>query len=730
MKLKSLVDLNAVRQYLNRIGAEPRSIKTAVVKEHRGNYWKDLAIIRFHRDGNVVASVESFAPTEAEAAAIRAELLGVEWPEIAPLARIINPPKEVQEAGKENVFEFRDESGMIRMLQVRTTRKGEKAYVPYTYWDDGEWRCMEPDGQLPLYNAHLLKDAATIFLHEGAKAAAYVQWMCNGETREARDALNAHPWGSELRNAVHLGWIGGALSPERTDWEAITRNGIKRAYIVADNDDPGRMAVPAISEKLRIPTYCVQFTDEFPPSFDLADKFPDEMFGSAAQFYIGPTFRDCLHPATWATDLVPTPKGKPRPVLRDSFRNTWAYVEEADLFVCLEMPEIMRTEAILNKMLAAFSHVAETSRLIVKAYKGRSTRVCYRPDVVGRSVTFRGSSAINLHVPCNIKPLDGDVAPWLDFLAYLFVHPEERRQVERWCATLIAKPGTRMAYGLLLISEKQGVGKTTLGSHILAPLVGIWNVGFPGETDITSSFNDWVAHKRLAIIGEIYSGNSWKSYNTLKSIITDRDITVNAKYQRQYVIENWCHVLACSNSMRALKMENDDRRWHYPEVTEIPWSRTKFSALRKWIDGGGLSLIRRWAEEYEDYVEPSERAPMTERKKELIEGSRSEAQQEAAALAEAVRDHPDPVAVILKDVVGWCRQNAQGRVYDSDYELKRSMVEVGLSALPKRLKIGARLEYVLVNDRLKDIFQRTEEDQFGEVRKHVKRCNDLMERPM
>jgi hypothetical protein len=482
-----------------------------------------------------------------------------------------------------------------------------------------------------------------------------------------------------------------------------------------------------------MPTFTIQFTDEFPASFDLADPFPKWMFsnGAGERVFIGPQFRDCLHPATWATDLLPPKKegGRPGHVLRDSFKGMWAYIEEADMFVCTEMPEIMRSEAILNKMLASFSHVNDTCRLIVKAYQGRSTRVCYRPDVRGLKVTFRGSSAINLHIPSSIKAVPGDPAPFLEFMEYMFVNDGERQDVLKWCATLIARPEVRMSYGLLLISERQGVGKTTLGAGILAPLVGIQNVGFPGETDITSSFNEWVAHKRLAIVSEIYSGSSWKAYHALKSVITDKDLTVNQKYMRQYVIENWCHVLASSNSMRALKMENDDRRWLYPEVTEAPWSKQKFESLRKWLAGGGLNVIRHWAENFGEYVSQSERAPMTERKREMIEGSRSEAQQEAAALAEVLKELGKPAGLLIKDVVGWVRTHAQGKVFDSDYELRRSMVECGLTAWNKRIKVGGRLQYAVINDELLNIAQ-SGDDALAIIREHIVKASDIMEGQM
>ena len=734
MKIKSLDEVKSVRSYLTRVGAEARSLKTAVIREQFGSYWKDLAVIRFNKDGKVSCSATEYSPTDLEEASIKQEFTTIEWPTIKPLHNIIKPPKQIKDANKEDVYEFRDQAGQIRFVQVRVERKtGKKNYIPWTYWDDDTWRCCEPDGALPLYGADRLKDNYAVFIHEGAKAARKMQWMVDAKDDFAKKALAEHPWGKELSGAAHIGWVGGAMSPYRTDWSILQKMGIKRSYIVADNDEPGRAAVPAISQQLRIPTFMIQFTNEWPASFDLADKFPGYLFGDAGEgkHYVGPSWRDCLHPATWATDLVANQKGKATPVLRDSFKHMWAYVEEADIFICTEMPEIIRSESILNKMLAPFSHAAETSRLITKAYRGRSTRVCYRPDHDGLMVTFRGSSAINLHVPTNIRSSQGDSEPWENFLKYMFVNKSECYEVMKWCATLIARPDIRMGYGMLLVSEKQGIGKTTLGAHILAPLVGDQNVGFPGEADIANSaFNDWMANKRLVVVGEIYSGHSWKAYHALKPVITDKDVTVNQKYMRQYRIENWCHVLASSNSMRALKMENDDRRWFYPEVSEVPWSQKKFIDLRKWIDGGGLAIIKHWSEKFGDYVSVADRAPMTERKKEMIEGSRSEAQSEAVALAECLADIKTPGAIAMKDVVMWVRQASQGRVFDSDYELRKAMTEAGLKAWPKRIKVYGRLQNVVMNEALWDEAKRKKEDSLDIIRSACKKPVDLIEVPL
>lgn len=724
--IKSLTDLKSVEAYLSRIGAEPRSLKTAVVRENHGSYWRDVAVIRFAKDGTV-STDDEFLPTENEAIGIKGEWASVDWPELKKLDRIVDPPKMIKEAKEKDVFEFRGLDGKIIMVQVRIEKKGEKSYVPWTYWTDDMWRCCEPDGDLPLYNAHRLKEASTVFIHEGAKAARRIQELVDSATIEDRKALENHPWGRELSGAVHLGWIGGALSPGRTDWRPLALEGISRAYIVADNDKPGLSAIPKIAFALRIPTYAINFTGEFPPSFDLGDDFPERMF-SENGFYVGPSFRDCLVFATWATDMVTPPRGRPAAVLRENFRGSWVYVAEADVFVCKEMPEMIRTEQILNKVLAPFSHVANTAHLIAKAYEGQHVRMAYRPDISESTVISKGTNAINLYVPPRITPREGDAGMWLEFMSYMFPNEEERKHVLRWCATLIAKPETKMGYGLLLISERQGIGKTTLGSHILAPIIGMWNVGFPSENDINGAFNDWVANRRLAVVGEIYSGSSWKAYNALKGIITDRDITVNQKYQRPYRIDNWCHIIACSNSMRALKMENDDRRWFYPEITENPWPPEKFTKLREWIDGGGLNIIKSWALKFGDYVLPNERAPMTERKREMIEGSRSEAQREAAALAEAALRRGEGIGLGMKDIVEWCRNSSAEKMWDTDYELRKTMVEVGMIKFEKRVLVGNRLQFVLMTPELKDEVSRIEDERerTGLVRERVIRASDLL----
>jgi hypothetical protein len=706
--IKVMTDLPSLAAYLNRIGAEPRSMLVAVVKEQHGQYWQDVAVIRIDKKSGDISADEGYGPTESEAVTIKQEILSAEWPTSVKLGKNYELPEQLKHLKSDDIFELRDRSGKLIMLQVRMTPKkneAEKRYVPWTYWSDKEWRKAEPEGLLPLWGLENIGDHTTAFIHEGAKAARAVTKLINPRTAEEIEALKSHPWGKELSGAVHLGWIGGALNPYRTDWSELQKAGIQRVYIVADNDRPGKAAIPRISFSLRgMLVFSIEFTEVWPASFDLADPFPKKMFSKIGprEYYNGPTFRDVLHPATWATDVIPQPKGKKVYALRKEFVDLWVWVESTDTFICKEMPEINHQMNQFNAMVAPFSHVIGTGQLLHKSYKGRTAKMCYRPDIAARIVTDRTTSAINLHTPSTIKPEEGDAAPWEDFLNYLFPVEREREDVKRWCATLIARPETRMLFGMLLVSERQGMGKSTLGERILAPLVGYANTGFPGERDIVeSNFNGWIANKRLIVVGEIYTGQSFKAYNILKSYLTDKNINVNEKFQRPYTIENWVHVVACSNSKKALRIEETDRRWFYPTVAEIPWTREQWSRFYEWLGSGGLGIIANWAKNYGSYVLPGEHAPMTVSKQALIEDSKGEVLNHWIDILSDVEENDEAVAFALNEVKAVMKKY-HSRVFESPLEFKKEAVKRGWVALPERIGIDGGLSVVVMSPKLNE----------------------------
>jgi hypothetical protein len=87
----------------------------------------------------------------------------------------------------------------------------------------------------------------------------------------------------------------------------------------------------------------------------------------------------------------------------------------------------------------------------------------------------------------------------------------------------------------------------------------------------------------------------------LKDVITEKNKEVNQKYQTAYTVDLWCHLFACSNSMRALRLDNDDRRWFIPRVTEEKNTTELWTKLHHWLAfEDGVGKIKTWMNKYLD----------------------------------------------------------------------------------------------------------------------------------
>ena len=729
-KITSLNDVPSISAYLRRIGAEERSLRVGVVKQTMGNYWKDLATIRFDpvkKAIKVMPEDDNYKPTEAEEKSILEDMDNYVWPAATLLGKIFELPEKLKHVDPDSIFEFRNKEGMLVMLQHRSEPKGggDKAYRPWTYFDDGQWHMAEPEGPLPLWGMEFLGNHSVVFVHEGAKAARAMHRLTNPINEEGRRALAEHPWGASLSNAAHLGWIGGALNPGRTDWSQLTRSGVKTVYIVADNDSPGIEAISKISRHLAgMQVFSIKFNHLFPASFDMADPWPETLFVDRddGKFYIGPLFDECLHSATWAIDWIGGKKKQP--VLRDEFKRQWGWALEADVYVNLLRPAMRYNDKIFNGLASGFGHGIDNIAKMLRAESScHYDKVVYRPDHVERVITHDGSSrVVNLYVPPRITARTGDSGPWLEFMEYLIPDDDERRMLLKWCATLIARPEVRMSYAVLMVSETQGIGKNTLGEKILAPLVGRHNCSFPQEKMVVDSeFNTWMVNKRFVFVGEIYAGRNWKAANELKSCITDRSVTVNEKFMKSYETENWIHVMACSNSTLALKLDLADRRWMVPTLVEAPWPHRKWVWFNRWIEGDGLHIVRNWAEQHGDYVFTGEHAPTTKRKEEMQRESESEAVQLLRKWCEANDDRL--MVVAEKTLRDFLKQNISDRtIYETNTTLRKVMETMGWKVHDDRINIGGFVQSVILSPALskhsEDITDRDEKRKF--IRSNIK----------
>ncbi|PIE12061.1 MAG: hypothetical protein CSA72_02830 [Rhodobacterales bacterium] len=390
-RISNVDQIQIVATYYRRIRAEPYSMFVGRVTQKIDGYDKTVCEIQFDRTGNIEVSnkevsSKTYEPTDAERDAIKIAFQDFEFPKHFPLAALINPPKEFEQASEEDKFVYKTAYGRIAMLEVRVDHdNGHKEYIPFIYMSDGHWYRQRPETGNPIYNLEKARDNLVVYIHEGAKAARKAQELIEGSSRKVQ---TDHPWYQFLRGGVHIGWSGGAYDEHNTDWAQLKRMGVEKAIIIADNDLVGMRAALQISKRLQMDTRIVQFTDEFPACFDLGDEFPDDMFkpmpenskpGGPTRKYIGPSYFDCLHPGTWATDRIKGKDDKTRTILRRHFMDYIRYVEEAEVFVHTDFPQLRESEKAFNARMTAHSHTDKLSKLVLRERTTRIENACLSP---------------------------------------------------------------------------------------------------------------------------------------------------------------------------------------------------------------------------------------------------------------------------------------------------------------------------------------------------------------
>lgn len=709
--VSSLEDIPAVAAYLTRIGAKAINFQSArVEKVDEHGYPRTTGRVTFAGDGTVTVHDEAEAPTPAEQEAIAAAFKRVEFPTMDKLVAIADLPPGVNLSDR-NVWVCHDFDNEVVMIQQRyDTKDGGKGFIPWTRWSDGQWRKMEPE-VMPFYGLPGYREKATLVLHEGAKAAAHIKRLQRGEISADR-----FPWWKELEHAHHVGWIGGVHAVHRSNWEQLAAQAWSRIIVVADNEAHGLKAAKRVAAHFQSDVWILAFDQRFEARFDLADDWPAALFDDRGT-YTGPPMRDFLLPATHATLVLP-PEGRGRPpvVLREEFAALVAYTVEPERIMFLHNPSREYRPDQFNTMIAPLSDTKDTAAKVFGRFECQHDRLIYHPGFTAGTLSVDGSRCFNSHEGSGIAPVDGDPGPWVDYLTHLIPVQEDRAEVERWLATLIACPHVRMTYGMLLISATQGVGKSTLGA-ILRTMLGWRNVSFPNESAIVdSSFNGWMARKRLVFLQEFYSGRSRRTYDKLKTLITDETVHVNEKNVPEYDMENWAHFIACSNSEAALHLDDEDRRWLVPTVTEdATKSRDWWADLHAWLATEGPGIILHWARRVvaeRGAVKTGDHAPMSSRKRTLIEGSRSEGERLAIELGEYLTTPEFDGKVILRttDIRAWiavrrgfCRGGdadlTERRLEKSDTILRALKKVPGITVWADKLrpKFGATRDSIVMN---------------------------------
>lgn len=337
-----------------------------------------------------------------------------------------------------------------------------------------------------------------------------------------------------------------------------------------------------------------------------------------------------------------------------------------------------------------------------------ATELTYAPE----GPRFTESGALNVWPGYGkdgkLKPAQGDVTLWEEFLSYMFQEePEAKQWFCRWLAYPIQHPGTKLATAVVIWGLGQGTGKTML-LEIPGAVYGR-NFTTVNQEDLFGSFNDWADSRQFVLGDEITSGDRRGIADKLKSMITQTRIRVNQKYVKAFEIQDYVNYGFTSNHPNAFIMQEGDRRLfvHRAPDQKKPEAFYRQLARRYLHSNAGQAAMLYWLKNYPlgDF-NPHGAAPFTLGKAEMTDLSKSD----VGVWVDTLKHDPDQILMLGERRLDWSLVSTEElcRLYDpSGYKrishpiMARELQEAGFRQAAKsqgiRTKEGQKRLWIMRN---------------------------------
>jgi len=200
-----------------------------------------------------------------------------------------------------------------------------------------------------------------------------------------------------------------------------------------------------------------------------------------------------------------------------------------------------------------------------------------------------------------------------------------------WLAHLLQKPGELPSYGFLHIAPTQGMGRNWVAGVLARVFGGFTALGVDLASILNGGFNGTLAGKVLAIVDEIDEGGPVGNYQCaqkLKSLITEEIRTINPKFGRITHEFNACRWIIFSNSLTAIPLESDDRRFYVSRCDDRPRAAEYYAEIYKLReDPQFIASVAHYLRQRDiSAFKPGALPVINEAKRALLDRTRSEAE--------------------------------------------------------------------------------------------------------
>jgi hypothetical protein len=313
--------------------------------------------------------------------------------------------------------------------------------------------------------------------------------------------------------------------------------------------------------------------------------------------------------------------------VRDLFAN-WVYVHAAARFCNSENGYALASkEQIEDYITAAVGETVSLRNLLARDALTRCDRMEFDPTRAEQIFERDGLQYYNAYAaPRDPAPRDPKhkktaVAAFKEHVGYLTTSEDEEKHLLDYFAYCVQNKGKKVDWTPLLIS-KEGVGKSAFYS-LFSKIFGEHNCATVDAENLLEGWTDFIAEKLFVVSHEVEMTEK-QGLKKLKTLITERRVRINAKYERKYETTNCANFLLLSNEANALRLSAESRRFFVIFSRAEPRPKKYYSDLFAAIENGAG-----WIEDYllardlKDFS-PHGPAPKTEGLKILALASRGD----------------------------------------------------------------------------------------------------------
>ena len=187
----------------------------------------------------------------------------------------------------------------------------------------------------------------------------------------------------------------------------------------------------------------------------------------------------------------------------------------------------------------------------------------HKPYYRNKFNTYFGLGAAPIREPNNTDLIQ----PYLDHIERIICNGDTTcyEYVLNWLAHLVQKPHEKPEVAIIL-KAGQGTGKGTFVEPI-GKIIGAHYLHATKSEHVLGRFNVLLENKILIFADEFFAGSK-KNTDFLKSLITEDTATIERKGIDSITVPSFSRLIMASNHDNIVKIEKDERRYLYLEVSE------------------------------------------------------------------------------------------------------------------------------------------------------------------